>query len=62
MNNINKDTYTRSDLESTIRKEFPSLNKSDITKSIDTILELILESVALDNKVEIQLVLSQKSY
>ncbi len=54
MNNINKDTYTRSDLESTIRKEFPSLNKSDITKSIDTILELILESVALDNKVEIR--------
>tara|TARA_B100000925_G_C21795891_1_gene382431 strand:+ start:117 stop:410 length:294 start_codon:yes stop_codon:yes gene_type:complete len=54
VNNINKDTYTRSDLESTIRKEFPSLNKSDITKSIDTILELILESVALDNKVEIR--------
>ena len=54
MNNIKKDNFTRSDIESSLRKEFPDLNKSDISDAIDIILESIIEAVALDDKVEIR--------
>ena len=35
-------------------KEFPNLTKQVISKSIDIILDSIVESVALDDKVEIR--------
>ncbi len=54
MNNKNKDTFTRSDIEKSLRKEFPSLTKSQISDAIDVITNTIIESVALDEKVEIR--------
>ena len=54
MNNQNKETFTRSDIESSLRKEFPNINKSDICNAIDAILDSITEAVALDEKVEIR--------
>ena len=54
MNNLKKDTYNRSDIEASLKKEFPSLTKSQISESIDSILESIFEAVALDEKVEIR--------
>ncbi len=54
MNSFKKDTYNRSDIESSLRKEFPSLTKSQISEAIDLILESIIEAVALDEKVEIR--------
>ena len=54
MNNKNKETFTRSDIESSLKKEFPSLSKSEISEAINLILESIVEAVALDDKVEIR--------
>ena len=54
MNSLKKDTYNRSDIESNLRKEFPSLTKSQISDAVDLVLESIVESVALDDKVEIR--------
>tara|TARA_X000000368_G_scaffold159739_1_gene125902 strand:+ start:539 stop:832 length:294 start_codon:yes stop_codon:yes gene_type:complete len=54
VNRINKDTFTRSDIETSLKKEFPDLNKTQISKAIDIILESIIETVALDEKVEIR--------
>tara|TARA_B100001248_G_C27068540_1_gene312851 strand:- start:234 stop:527 length:294 start_codon:yes stop_codon:yes gene_type:complete len=54
VNRKNKDTFTRSDIELSLKKEFPELSKSDIADSIDIILESIIEAVALDEKVEIR--------
>ena len=54
MNNKNKNTFTRSDIEASLNKEFPEITKSKISESIDIILETIIESVALDEKVEIR--------
>ena len=54
MSSINKDTITRSDIELSLKKEFPELSKSDIAEAIDIILESITEAVALDEKVEIR--------
>ena len=54
MNKINKDTFTLSDIESSLRKQFPNLTKSQISDAINTIINLITESVALDEKVEIR--------
>ena len=53
MNSI-KETFTKSDIESSLKKEFPNLSKSDITEAINIILESIIEAVALDDKVEIR--------
>ena len=53
MNSI-KETFTKSDIESSLKKEFPNLSKSDITDAINIILESITEAVALDEKVEIR--------
>ena len=50
----NKDTFTRSDIEKSLRKEFPALTKSQISIAIEVILDSIVESVALDEKVEIR--------
>tara|TARA_B100001248_G_scaffold250608_1_gene224866 strand:- start:1321 stop:1614 length:294 start_codon:yes stop_codon:yes gene_type:complete len=54
VNKINKDTFTLSDIESSLRKQFPNLTKSQISDAINTIINLITESVALDEKVEIR--------
>jgi len=54
VNRINKETFTRSDIELSIKKEFPNLSKSEISKAIDSILESIKDAVALDEKVEIR--------
>ncbi len=54
MNKIKKNTLTKSDIESSIRKELPNLSKSELSKSIDVICNSIIEAVALDKKVEIR--------
>jgi len=54
VNNFKKDTYNRSDIELSLKKEFPNLTKSQISEAIDSILESIVEAVALDEKVEIR--------
>ena len=54
MNKINKDTFTRSDIELSLKKEFPNLNKSEISIALNIIFESITEAVALDEKVEIR--------
>ena len=54
MSSIKKDTFTRSDIELSLKKEFPELSKSDIADALDIILESITEAVALDEKVEIR--------
>ena len=54
MNNKNKETFTRSDIESSLKKEFPNLTKLEISQAIDIILDSIIDSVALDDKVEIR--------
>ena len=54
MNKNNKDTFTRSDIEKSLRKKFPDLTKSQISDAIEVILDSIIESVALDEKVEIR--------
>ena len=52
--NKKKDTFTRSDIEASLRKEFPNLTKTEVTEAINIILESIIEAVALDEKVEIR--------
>jgi len=54
VNNQKKETFTRSDIESSLNKEFPELSKSEISNAIDIILDSIIEAVALDDKVEIR--------
>ena len=54
MNNKNKETFTRSDIESSLKKEFPNLTKQQVSQAIDIILDSIIDSVALDDKVEIR--------
>ena len=54
MNNVKQETFTRTDIESSLKKEFPNLSKSEINKAVDAILESIVEAVALDQKVEIR--------
>ena len=53
MNSSKTETYNRSDIELALIKEFPHLSKSQISLAIDSILESIVDAVALDNKVEI---------
>ena len=54
MNKYNKETFTRSDIEKSLRRQFPNLTKSQISDSIDLIISSIIEAVALDDKVEIR--------
>ena len=54
MNKIKKETFTRSNIESSLKKEFPNLSLSLLSDSIDIILESITDAVALDEKVEIR--------
>ena len=54
MSSKKQQTFNRSDIESALTKEFPNLNKSQISSAIDSILESIVDAVALDDKVEIR--------
>ena len=54
MNNQKKETFTRSDIESSLKNEFPSLSKTEVSEAIDIIVDSIIEAVALDGKVEIR--------
>ena len=54
MNNNKKDTFNRSDIESSLKQEFPNLSNTEVSEAIDTILESIIEAVALDDRVEIR--------
>lgn len=54
MNNLKKETITRSDIESSLKKEFPELTKQQVLDALNVILESIVETVALDGKVEIR--------
>ena len=54
MNSQKKETFTRSDIEKSLKKEFSNLSKNEISEAIDIILESIIETVALDEKVEIR--------
>jgi len=54
VNSSKTETYNRSDIELALIKEFPHLSKSQISIAIDSILESIVDAVALDNKVEIR--------
>ncbi len=47
-------TFNRSDIELALRKQFSDLSKSEISLAVDSILESIVDAVALDNKVEIR--------
>jgi len=48
------ETYNRSDLEKELAIKFPHLSKEKISSAINTIVDSITESVALDHKVEIR--------
>ena len=54
MSRTKQQTYNRSDIESALTKEFPHLTKSQISSTIDSILESIVDAVAFDDKVEIR--------
>ena len=54
MSSNKQQTFNRSDIEKALNKEFPQLSKSQISSAIDTILESIVDAVALDDKVEIR--------
>ncbi len=54
MNSQRKETLTRSNIEVSLKKQFPDLSNNEITEAIDIILESIVEAVALDEKVEIR--------
>ncbi len=54
MNKLKKDKFNRSDIEASLRIEFPNLTKLQISHAIDAILESIIDAVALDEKVEIR--------
>ena len=49
-----KDNFNRSDIESSLAKDFPDLTKDQISKSVNVIIDSIVESVAKDEKVEIR--------
>tara|TARA_B100001113_G_C21106782_1_gene621259 strand:+ start:1319 stop:1612 length:294 start_codon:yes stop_codon:yes gene_type:complete len=54
VNSQKKETFTRSDIEKSLKKEFSNLSKNEISEAVDIILDSIIETVALDEKVEIR--------
>ena len=54
MNSQRKETLTRSNIEASLKKQFPDLSNNEITEAIDILLESIVEAVALDENVEIR--------
>ena len=54
MSSKKQKTFNRSDIELVLSQEFSNLSKSQITSAVDSILESIVDAVALDDKVEIR--------
>tara|TARA_X000000950_G_scaffold268685_1_gene346454 strand:+ start:65 stop:358 length:294 start_codon:yes stop_codon:yes gene_type:complete len=54
VNKLSKESLTRSDIETSLKKQYPKLSKLKVAEAIDIILESIVEAVALDEKVEIR--------
>ena len=54
MNKTKQETFKRSDIETSLKKQFPNLSRLEIRKAIDAILDSIIEAVALDEKVEVR--------
>ena len=54
MSSSKQQNFNRSDIELALTKEFPNLSKTQISLAIDSILETIVDAVALDDKVEIR--------
>lgn len=54
MSSNKQQTFNRTDIELALTKEFPKLSKLQISLAIDSILESIVDAVALDDKVEIR--------
>jgi len=54
VSNKKQKTFNRSDIEFALNQEFSNLSKSQITSAVDSILESIVDAVALDDKVEIR--------
>ena len=54
MSSNKQQTFNRSDIELALIKEFPNLSRSQVSLAIDSILESIVDAVALDDKVEIR--------
>ena len=54
MSSNKQKTFNRSDIEFALSQEFSNLSKSQITSAVDSILESIVDAVALDDKVEIR--------
>tara|TARA_Y100001935_G_C17226356_1_gene468005 strand:+ start:382 stop:675 length:294 start_codon:yes stop_codon:yes gene_type:complete len=54
VNNKQKETLNRSDIEFYLKNNISGISKSQLTKAIDAILDSITEAVALDRKVEIR--------
>ena len=48
MNKITKETFTRSDIELSLKKQFPNLNKTEISEA----LNIALNDVKLKNKIK----------
>ena len=54
MSSKKQKTFNRSDIELALTQQFSNLSKSQITLAVDSILESIVDAVALDDKVEIR--------
>ena len=54
MNNKQKETLNRSDIEFYLKNNISGISNSQLSKAIDAILYSITEAVALDRKVEIR--------
>ena len=54
MSSKKQKTFNRSDIELALTQEFSNISKSQITSAVDSILESIVDAVALDDKVEIR--------
>ena len=54
MNKQKIDILNKSDIEESLKKEFPKLTKFEIIEAVDIILNSVIDAVALDEKVEIR--------
>jgi integration host factor subunit beta len=54
VNKQKKDILNKSDIEESLRKEFPKLTNVEIIEAVDIVLNSIIDAVALDEKVEIR--------
>jgi len=54
VSNSKKNSFNRSDIEKELRASFPSLTSKQITSALDTIIQTITDSIALDDRVEIR--------